>query len=362
MSPGWNRCISLETSDRESVVGGFERGISDVFASLQDWLISTGATRSMLQLAWAVLTFLWLGHVAVSMRPGRPPDVIGTFGRLFVAGGLLVGVGTLNQIIVLVFQTMRDAGSAVLLGLIGQNWNQFVQQWLAPQAGVLFQSLGSWFAYPWAMAVLLVGLLLGVFLFAVGFMVYLAILFFAHLTLLLAIFLAPLAVALLAAPGTARWTGRWAVVVVKTGLVVFSVRVIHAAAIYLAVIVPIRQVSNGLTSGFQGQGGDLGRDPTALALLLLNLAWLLILMIVGTGIGVYAMLRAERLTGQFVEGVAFGEGIFGGPMWLRGRLAAWSARQAVEAGSPSAASGEPWAAPSGAQDATLIKPGGRPPL
>lgn len=317
----------------------------------------------MLQLSWAVLTFLWLGHVAVSMRPGRPPDVIGTFGRLFVAGGLLLGVGSLNQIIMLIFGTLRDAGSAVLLGLIGQSWGQFVQEWLAPQAGVLFQSLGPWFAYPWALAVLLVGILLGVLLFAVGFMVYLAILFFAHLTLLLAIFLAPLAIALLAAPGTARWTGRWAVVIVKTGLVVFSVRLIHAAAIYLAVIVPVRQVSAGLTRGFQGLGGDPGRDPASLGVLMLNLAWLLVLMIVGTGIGVYAMLRAERLTGQFVEGVAFGEGIFAGPMWLRGRLAAWSARAGVEGGASSVSPSEPWGGShGGAQAATLAKPGGRQPL
>ncbi len=348
-------------------MSGFERGIADVFASLEGWLVSTGATRSMVQLAWAVLTFLWLGHVAASMRPGRPPDVVGMFGRLFVAGGLLTAVGSLNQIIVLSFEALRDAGSAVLVGLIGQNWNQFVQQWLAPQAGVLFQSLGPWFAYPWALAVLLAGILLGVLLFAVGFMVYLAILFFAHLTLLLAIFLAPLAMALLAAPGTARWTGRWAVVIVKTGLVVFSVRVIHAAAIYLAVIVPVRQVSAGLTNGFQGLGGDPGRDPAALGVLLLNLAWLLVLMIVGTGIGVYAMLRAERLTGQFVEGVAFGEGVFTGPMWLRGRLAAWSSRQGVDGGAPNVVAVEhapgargPWGTSvGGAQDATLVKSGGR---
>ena len=344
-------------------MGGFERGIADVFASFEGWLVSTGATGSMLKLAWAVLTFLWLGHVAASMRPGQHPDVVAMFGRLLIAGGLLIGVGSLNQIIVMAFETMRNAGSAVLLGLIGQNWNQFVQQWLAPQAGVLFQSLGPWFAYPWALAVLLAGLLLGVFLFAAGFMVYLAILFFAHMTLLLAIFLAPLAMALLAAPGTARWTGRWAVVIVKTGLVVFSVRVIHAAAIYLAVIVPVRQVSTGLTSGFQGLGGDAGHDPAALGILILNLAWLLVLMIVGTGIGVYAMLRAERLTGQFVEGVAFGEGIFAGPMWLRGRLAAWSARQGMDGGVSSMVSPDPWGTlGTGAQEATLVKPGGRHPL
>jgi hypothetical protein len=343
-------------------VGGFERGIADVFGSFEGWLVSTGATGSMLKLSWAVLTFLWLGHVAASIRPGQHPDVVAMFGRLVVAGSLLIGVGSLNQIIVVAFETMRDAGSAVLLGLIGQNWNQFVQQWLAPQAGALFQSLGPWFAYPWALAVLLAGLLLGVFLFAAGFMVYLAILFFAHLTLLLAIFLAPLAMALLAAPGTARWTGRWAVVIVKTGLVVFSVRVIHAAAIYLAVIVPVRQVSTGLTSGFPGLGGD-AHDPAALGILILHLAWLLILMIVGTGIGVYAMLRAERLTGQFVEGVAFGEGIFAGPMWLRGRLAAWSARQGMDGGVPGTVTSDPWGTVgTGAQEATMVKPGGRQPL
>lgn len=346
-------------------MSGFERGIADVFASLEAWLISTGATRSMMQLAWAVLTFLWLGHVAASMRPGRPPDVVGTFGRLFIAGGLLTAVGSLNQIIVLGFEALRDAGSAVLFGLIGQSWNQFVQQWF-PQAGVLFQVLGPWFAYPWALAVFLVGILLGVLLFAVGFMVYLAILFFAHLTLLLALFLAPLAMALLAAPGTARWTGRWAVVIVKTGLIVFSVRVIHAAAIYLAVIVPVQQVSAGLANGFQGLGGDPGSNPFALGVLLLNLTQLIVLMIVGTGVGVYAMLRAERITGQFVEGVAFGEGILAGPMWLRGRLAAWSSRQGLAGGSPNVVAIEhppapqgPWGSSAGgAQEATVVKPGG----
>ncbi len=348
-------------------MGGFERGIAEVFASLEGWLVSTGATRSMMQLAWAVLTFLWLGHVAASMRPGRPPDVVETFGRLIVAGGLLTAVGSLNRIIVLAFEALRDAGSAVLSGLIGQNWHQFVQELLAPQAGVMFQTLGPWFAYPWALGVLLGGILLGVFLFALGFMVYLAILFFAHLTLLLAIFLAPLALALLAAPGTARWTGRWAVVIVKTGLVVFSVRVIHAAALYLAVIVPVRQVSAGLTSGFRGLGGGSGRDPAALGVLLLNLAWLLVLMLVGTGIGVYAMLRAERLTGQFVEGVAFGEGIFAGPRWLGGHVAAWYSRQASDVSPPSLAGVDhrpgpqgPWSTSGGgAQEATTAKPGGR---
>jgi hypothetical protein len=350
-------------------VSGLERGIADVFASLEGWLVSTGATRSMLQLSWAVLTFLWLGHVAASMRPGQPPDIVGTFGRLVVAGGLLIGVGSINQVIVMGFETLRDAGSAVLSGLIDQNWNQFVREWLAPQTSVLFRLLGPWFTYSWALAVILAGILLGVFLFAVGFMVYLAILFFAHLTLLLAIFLAPLAIALLAAPGTARWTARWAVVIVKTGFVVFSVRVIHAAAIYLAVIFPVRQISNGLAGGFQGLGGDPGRNPAALGILLLNLAWLLVLMIVGTGIGVYAMLRAERLTGQFIDGVAFGEGIFAGPVWFGGRLAARSARLSADAAAPDIVSAEhastaqgPRSTPGGAQAATLAAPGWKQPL
>lgn len=348
-------------------MSGFERGIADVFASLQGWLVSAGATRSVLQLSWAVLTFLWLGHVAASMRPGQPPDIIGTFGRLVVAGGLLIGVGSINRIIVMGFETLRDAGSAVLSGLIDQNWNQFVREALAPQAGVLFQLLDPWFTYPWALAVILAGVLLGVFLFAVGFTVYLAILFFAHLTLLLAIFLAPLAIALLAAPGTARWTARWAVVVVKTGFVVFSVRVIHAAALYLAVIFPVRHLSNGLAGGFQGPLGDLGRNSVALGIVLFKLAWLLVLMTVGTGIGVYAMLRAERLTGQFIDGVAFGEGIFAGPVWFGGRLAPRLARQSADAAAhivatePASSVHGPQGNPRGAQTATLVDPAGRYP-
>ena len=346
-------------------MSGLEQGIADVFASLQNWLISSGATRSMMRMAWAVLTLLWLSHVAVSMRPGRPPDIVGTFGRLLVAAGLLTGVGTLNQIIVLVFGTLRDAGSAVLSGLITENWNEFAQTWLT-KTNVLLQLAGAWFTYPWALGVLLAGILLGVALFAVGAMVYLAILFFAHLTLLLAIFLAPLAVALLAAPGTARWTARWAAVIVKTGLVVFSVRVIHAAAIYMAVIVPVRQVAGGFPSGFGQLGGGSANGAPDPGLLILNLATLLMFMFVGTGIGVYAMLRAERLTGQFIEGVAFGEGILAGPMWLRGQLAARASRQAAgdtasahAIGSP-AATREQWPPSHGnAQEATTMAPGGR---
>ncbi len=346
-------------------MSGLEHGIADVFASLQNWLVSSGATRSMMQLAWAVLTFLWLSHVAVSMRPGRPPDIVGTFGRLFVAGSLLTGVGTLNQIIVLVFGTLRDAGSSILSGLITENWTEFAQTWLR-KTDLLLQLAGPWFTYPWALGVLLAGILLGILLFAVGSMIYLAILFFAQLTLLLAIFLAPLAVALLAAPGTARWTARWAVVIVKTGLVVFSVRVIHAAAIYLAVIVPVRQVTGALPSGLGQLGGGSANGSPDPGLLILNLAMLLMLMLIGTGIGVYAMLRAERLTGQFIDGVAFGEGIFAGPMWLRGQLAARASRQAMgdaasaPANAGEAPSREQWPPSRGnAQDATTMVPGGR---
>jgi hypothetical protein len=331
-------------------VSALEHGIADVFTALQNWLVSSGATGSMMRLAWAVLTFLWLGHVAASMSPGRSPDIVGTFGRLIVAGGLLIGVGTLNQMIVLVFSTLRDAGSAVLSGLIAENWTQFVHTWLT-QTNQLLQVSSAWFNYIWPLGALLAGILLGVVLFAVGAMVYLAILFFAHLTLLLAIFLAPLAVALLATPGTAKWTARWAVVIVKTGLVVFSVRVIHAAAIYLAVIVPVRQVAGDF--GSLGSGSASGLDN--LFSLLLHVGTLLILMLIGTGIGVYAMLRAERLTGQFVEGVAFGEGLLGGRMWLRGQLAARASRQATE--SPEEEEG-PYSE-GRAQQATTMSPGGR---
>jgi hypothetical protein len=331
----------------------FERGIADVFASLEAWLSSSGATRSMLELSWAVLTFLWLVHVAATMRPGRPPDLVGTFGRLVLAGGLLSAVGSVNEIIILGFETLRDAGSAILLGLIGQNWTELFQQWF-PQG--LFQ-LAPWFSQPLGMVLLLGGVLVGVLFFAIGLMVYLAILFFAHLTLLLAIFLAPLAMALLAAPGTARWTARWAAVIVRTGLVVFSVRVIHAAAIYLAIIVPVRQISTGLKNG----------DLTAFGLLFGSVISMLVLMLAGTGIGVYAMLRAERLTGQFVDGVAFGEGLFAWPVRVGGRLAGGGGRSASGGASPDSAAAAvvPGVAPTwdarggAAQQATVIMPNGR---
>src|SRR5438445_4200126 len=160
----------------------------------------------MVRLAWAVLTFLWLGHVAASMRPGCPPDVVGTFGRLVVAGGLLGAVGSLNRIIVLAFEALRDAGSAVLADLVGQSWQQLFRESIT-QAVVVFQML-PWLSWPWAVGLLFAGILVGVLLFAVGFMVYLAILFFAHLTLLLSLFLASLSLSLIAAPLTVQWNGR----------------------------------------------------------------------------------------------------------------------------------------------------------
>lgn len=344
-----------------------ERGIGEVFAALEDWLVATGATGSMLRLAWAVLAVLWLGYIATSTRPGRDPDLIDAFGRLAVAGGLLTAVGSVTHVIVVGFEALRGAGTAVLDGLIGQSWNQFVQGWLTSQLGTMFNLAGPWFAYPWAMAVLAAGLILGGLLFAFSVMVYLAILFFAHLTLLLAIFLAPLAIALLAAPGTQRWTARWAVVIVRTGLVVFSVRVIYAAVLYLAVIVPVREVASMIQTGSRQQEGAPGGGPAALLGLLLNLTWFLFLMLVGTGVGVYAMLRAERLTGQFVDGVAFGEHILGGPLWLRGQMTRWYARSGGDhsepnAALPAAADQGPWStgggAGGGAQDATTIMKAG----
>ncbi len=366
-------------------MAGIERGIAEVFAALEDWLVTTGATTAMMRLAWAVLTVLWLSHVAISTRPGRHPDLIDVFGRLLIAGGLLTAMGSLTRVIVLGFETFRGAGAAVLNGLIGQNWSQLVQGWMTPQMSSVFTMLGPWFAYPWAAAVLVGGLLLGIVLYALGAMVYLAILFFAHLTLLLAIFLAPLAVALLATPATQQWTARWAAVIVRTALVVFNVRVIHAAVLYVAVIVPVREVASGMQGGFAPDSSpDSG--PAGLLSLILRLGWLLFLMLVGTGIGVYAMLRAERLIGQFVDGVAFGEHIFAGPQWAGRQIAAWYAGSGGDAaGAAGFAGGEgqaawgggPWAsggwspgagaggmgatgtAGGGSQEATVMKPGGR---
>jgi len=344
------------------MTAGIERATADVFAALQTWLVSTGATASVGRLAWAVLTVLWLGHVAAATRPGRQVDIVEAFGRLFVAGGLLTAVGPLTRLMMEGFDTFRDAGTAVLNGLIGQSWGQFVQAWLGPQMTTLFNLAGPWFTYPWALAVLVVGLLLGVLLFAVGVTVYLAILFFAHLTLLLAAFLAPLALALLAAPSTQRWTARWAVVVVRTGLVVFSVRIIHAAVLYLAVIAPVREVSSAV------QQGPLppGAGPAALGALLLNLVGFLFMMLVGTGIGIYAMLRAEHLIGQFVEGAAFGQGVMAGPLWLQRQAAGWIERRANDGVGPNAGAGYgapegPWAQGSlgGAQEATVMRSSGR---
>jgi len=74
---------------------GLEHGIADVFASLQNWLVSSGATRSMMQLAWAVLTFLWLTVYAVAIpRAGRLLRA-SRVARIIegVAGLTLIGLG-----------------------------------------------------------------------------------------------------------------------------------------------------------------------------------------------------------------------------------------------------------------------------
>lgn len=340
-------------------MNSLERGIGDVFLSFDNWLVSTGATDSMMRLAWAVLTVLWLGHIAVSTRPGRDLDLVGAFARLLLAGGVLSGIGGFTRVVLLGFETFRSAGAAVLSGLIGQTWGQFVQDTLVPQFGQMLRLSPVWFAYPWAIAVLATGVGLAIVLFGIGTAVYLAILFFAHLTLLLAIFLAPLAIALLAAPSTQRWTARWALIVVRVGLVVFCVRVVHAAALYLAVIVPFREVASTLPTEPQS-GGAL----VALGSVLWRLTVLLFLMLVGTGIGVYAMLRVERLVGQFVDGTSFGESVLAGPMWVRGQIAAAYARAAgagLEANVvPSGGSTlEQRAAgqgpPNGAQDAAVLR-------
>lgn len=329
---------------------GLEQAIADVFASLEAWLVSAGATASMLRLSWAVLTFLWLAHVAVVMRPGAGVDFVALFGRLALAAGLLLAVGPLNQVILLVFQTMRDAGFGILTGLIGQTWNQVIQA-IGPAAANVFGVGAGWLTYPWALAVLIAGLVFGLLLFAVGLAVYLAILFFAHLTLLLGLFLSPLAIALLAAPGTARWTVRWAAVIARTALVVFTVRVIHAAALYLAILFPLRQAASGLANGFPGAGG--GATLGSIFPVLLNLTWLLLLETVGTVIGAYAMFRAERLTGQFVDGVSFAEGIFAAPLWLAGRVAA--AGERASEGRGAEAAGRLQEEQGGAQDATVYR-------
>ena len=341
-----------------------DRGIGQVFLSFDAWLVSTGATESVMRLAWAVLSVLWLGHVAVSLRPGRDPDLVGAFARLLLAGGLLSGIGGLTRAILLGFDTFRSAGAAVLNGLIGQTWIQFVQDTLVPQFGQMLRVSSAWFAYPWAVAVVATGAGLGVVLFGIGTAVYLAILFFAHLTLLLAIFLAPVAIALLAAPSTQRWTARWAMIIVRVGLVVFCVRLVHAAALYLAVIVPFREVAAALPGDLQAGGGLVG-----LGALLWRLTVLLFLMLVGTIVGVYAMLRVERLVGQFVDGPSLGEAVLARPMWFRGQIAAAYGRAA--AGLPeanvvagAAISLEQRAADSGgsrgAQDATVLRGHRRP--
>lgn len=305
-------------------MAGIEQGIGDVFTAIETWLVSTGATASVMRLAWALLTVLWLGHVAVSTRPGREPDLIGAFARLVLAGGLLSGIGRLNQVILLGFETFRAAGAAVLHGLLDETWPQFVQTTLLPRFAQLLHVWTAVFAYPWVIWIVLAGCVSGAVLFAVGAAVYLAILFFAHLTLLLALFLAPLAVALLAAPSTQLWTARWAMIVVRTGLVVFCVRVVHAAMLYLAIMVPFRDMAAILPTPASPQSG-LG----AIAALLLRLAGVWMLMLVGTGVGVYAMLRVERLVAQFAGGEALGGAMVSGPLWLlRGQVAASYAGQA----------------------------------
>jgi hypothetical protein len=343
-------------------VDGIERGIGEVFNAFEAWLVSTGATDSMMRLAWAVLTALWLGYVALSTRPGRDADLIGAFGRLIVAGALLSGIGSVTGAILLGFETFRGAGAAVLSGLVGQTWTQFLQGTLVPQFGQMLRVSSAWFVYPWAVAIIVVGAGLGILLLAVGTAVYLAILFFAHLTLLLAVFLAPLAIALLAAPSTQRWTVRWLVVVVRCALVVFCVRVVHAAALYLAVIVPLREVGTSLSAAPQSGG------PLALGLLLGRLAMLLFLMLVGTVVGIYAMLRVERVTSQFVEGASFGESVLAGPMWMRSQVAVSYARAAARvpdanagtAGGLQAAVPQGDSGSGGAQTATVLRGDRRP--
>jgi len=341
-------------------MNGLERGIGDVFSAFEAWLVSTGATDSLMRLAWAVLTVLWLGHVALSTRPGRDPDLIGAFGRLFLAAGLLSGMSTVTRMILLGFETFRGAGAAVLNGLIGQTWNQFVVDTLVPQFAQMLRLSAAWFVYPWAVAVFVAGALMGILLFAIGTAFYLAILFFAHLTLLLAIFLAPLAVALIAAPATQAWTLRWAVVIVRTGLIVFCVRVIHAAALYLAVVVPFRDAAAaipppGTAPGFLGLTSALWRLTASL-----------FLMLAGTLVGVYAMVRVESLIGQFVHGAVF-ERASALPLWLRDQAVAVS-RIAVSAGPDvnvaSTGGGFGGAAEAsasgGAQEATVIRGDRRP--
>jgi len=336
-------------------MNGLERGIGDVFSAFEGWLVSTGATDSLMRLAWAVLTVLWLGHVAVSTRPGRDLDLIGAFGRLFVAGGLLSEMSALTRVILLGFETFRGAGAAVLNGLIGQTWNQFVAGTLVPQFGQMLRLSAAWFVYPWAVAVFVAGALLGIVLFAIGTAFYLAILFFAHLTLLLAIFLAPLAVALFAAPATQGWTLRWAVIIVRTGLIVFCVRVIHAAALYLAVIVPFRDAAAAIPAPGTAPG------VLGLASALWQLTAALFLMLAGTLVGVYAMLRVESLISQLVPGAAF-ERASALPLWIRdqavavSRLAASAGPDVNVASTGGGIAGAAEAGTSGgAQEATVIR-------
>jgi hypothetical protein len=89
-----------------------------------------------------------------------------------------------------------------------------------------------------------------------------------------------------------------------------------------------------------------------------DLAGYLFLMLVGTGVGVYAMLRAEHLVGQFVEGVAFGQGVLAGPMQLHRQTVGWIDRRGPDQLEPNVAIGSagPWSEGlGGAQDATIAR-------
>jgi hypothetical protein len=115
------------------------------------------------------------------------------------------------------------------------------------------------------------------------------------------------------------------VIVVRTGLIVFCVRVIHAAALYLAVIVPFRDAA----AAIPGPGSAVG--PLGLATALWRLTALLFVMLAGTLVGVYAMLRVENLIAQFVHGGVF-QGASALPLWLRSQVIA--SRRFVGAGVP----------------------------
>ena len=91
---------------------------------------------------------------------------------------------------------------------------------------------------------------------------------------------------------------------------------------------------------------------------MLALVGYLFAMLVGTGVGVYAMLRAEQLVGQFVDGAVFGQGVLTGPVWLGRHAAGWIDRHGGGAAEPNPAAGtalagDPWGG--GAQQATVVR-------